>query len=221
MKLINGSDFDLALDGASPNVKEHFRDPFNYTNEIIAQFDANYYKDIIQPGNTLLDIGANIGLFTLHVAPYFERIVCVEPTPSHFEKLRELTAGLPDVRYEQAALHNYTGETTFYWCGINTTMNSLQNRSDRQMQVPCITLADLIAKYELKEVDLCKIDIEGSEDVAITVETLRPVVDRIKKIFIELHPPNRESQDKFQQVFEEAGYNVERYVLDSLICTQR
>lgn len=217
MKLITDRQYDIPM---TPKLEEHFRDPYNYTKEIMQQFDNDYYKDIVQRGDTLLDIGANIGLFSLHVHPYFKKIVCVEPTPSHFEKLRILTGGLLGIQYEQAALHNYTGEATFYWCGINTTMNSLQNRSDRQMQVPCITLEDLLNKHHLEVVDFCKIDIEGSEDLAITVDTLRPVAERLKKVFIELHPPNRESQDKFQAIFEAVGYKVERYVHDSLICTR-
>lgn len=218
MKLIDSSEYDLPI--VTPELREHFEDPRNYTREIMQQFDADYYRGIIEPGDTLLDIGANIGLFTIHVCPYFKRIISVEPTPSHFQKLKQLTGGLLGVQLEQAALAAYTGETIFYWCGVNTTMNSLQNRGDRQMQVPCITLADLIAKYELDVVDFCKIDIEGSEEVAITEDTLRPVAGKLKKVFIELHPPNRESQDKFQAIFEAVGYRVERYVHDSLICVR-
>lgn len=216
MKLINGKEYELVM--VTPEVQEHFENPYNYTKEICQQFDNDYYKGIIEPGDTLLDIGANVGLFTLHVAPYFKKIIAVEPTPSHFEKLRLLTNHLKGIEYEQAALHNYTGETTFYWCGINTTMNSLQNRSDRQMQVPCITLLDLLNKYGLAEVDFTKIDIEGSEDEAVTVNTLMPVRDRLKKVFLEGHPPTSETQDKFKEIFEACGYSVEKYVHDSLIC---
>jgi FkbM family methyltransferase len=215
MRLINGKEFEIPA--VSAEVQEHFNNPYNYTKEIIQQFDADYYKGLVEPGNTLLDIGANVGLFAIHVHPYFKRIICVEPTPSHFEKLEALT---PFAYHQNAALSNYTGTTTFYWCGINTTMNSLQNRGDKSMQVPCITLSDLLEKYQLDEVDFCKIDIEGSEDTAITIETLKPVADKIKKVFIELHPPNGESQDKFQAIFEAVGYKVERYVHDSLICVR-
>jgi len=231
MRLINGKQHDIVL--MTPEVQEHFENPYNYTKEICDQFANDYYKDIVTPGETLLDIGANVGLFSLHVHPYFNRIICVEPTPSHFEKLKLLMAdiihtdppgkfqGIKQLRveFENSALNSYTGETTFYWCGINTTMNSLQQRGDRNMQVPCITLEDLLKKYHLDSVDFTKIDIEGSEDAAITTDTLRPVADKLKKVFIELHPPTNEQQAKFQAIFESVGYKVERYVHDSLICT--
>lgn len=231
MKLINGTYYDIPM--PTEELVEHFRNPYNYTREIMQQFEDDYYFSILHPGDTLLDIGANVGLFSLHASPYFKKIIAVEPTPSHFSKLRQVLGGINHtdppgkflgvkqtrIEFENSALAGYTGETTFYWCGINTTMNSLQNRGDRTMQVPCLTLLDLLNKYGLAEADFCKIDIEGSEDVAITVETLRPVAGRLKKVFIELHPPNRESQDRFTQIFEAVGYRVERYVHDSLICS--
>jgi FkbM family methyltransferase len=212
MKLINQKDYEIQM---TPELEKHFGDPYNYTREIMQQFDADYYKDIIKPGDVLLDIGANVGLFSLHVHPYFKRIICVEPTPEHFQKLKQLA---PFAEHEQAALAGHTGRTMFHWCGINTTMNSLQQRGDRSFEVAAITLEDLLDKYKLDKVDFCKIDIEGSEDVAIITETLRPVANRLHTVFIELHPPNSESQDKWQKIFEAVGYKVERKFHDSLLC---
>jgi FkbM family methyltransferase len=219
MRLINGKELQVPV--ISPELREHFDNPYNYTKEIMQQFDVDYYKGIIEPCDTLLDIGANIGLFSLHVSPFAKNLICVEPTPSHFDKLKELMGFRENKTILiNAALSNYSGITKFYWCGINTTMNSLQNRGDRVMDVPCITLADILNNNSLDTVDFCKIDIEGSEDTAITVETLKSVAERIKKVFIELHPPNAESQDKFKAIFEAVGYKVEKYVHDSLICTR-
>lgn len=230
MRLINGIDYDIPM---TPELTTHFADPYNYTREIMDQFDHGYYTDIVPKHcRTMLDIGANIGLFALHVHPYItDRLICVEPTPSHMVLQRELLKlpviqdgkfrGIKQLRveHEESALSNRTGETTFYWCGINTTMNSLQPRGDKSMTVKCLTIEDLLLKYALNTVDFVKIDIEGSEDTAITVETLHPVAERLHKVFIELHPPNGESQERFTAIFKEVGYQVEKYVHDSLICT--
>src|SRR5690349_15076798 len=152
MKLINGEEYEIPLVGA---LLEHFSNPYNYTKEIMQQFDHDYYKDIIPwKCNTILDIGANIGLFALHVHPMADRIICVEPTPSHMEKQRMLLEGMA-IQHEQAALAGKTGRTTFHWCGINTTMNSLQPRGDKSFEVECYTLKDLLDKYSLSQVDFC------------------------------------------------------------------
>jgi FkbM family methyltransferase len=219
MRLINGDRLDLVL--ASPDLEKHFSDPYNYTKEILDQFETSYYAGTI-PDNcrTMLDIGANIGLFALHVTPLsvLSKLVCVEPTPSHFDKLKRLTSSFHFIKHENAALAGHTGKETFYTCGINTTMNSLHKR-DAGFLVDCITLEDLLNKHQLETVDFAKIDIEGGEDVAITEKTLAPVKDRIKNIFIELHPPNTESQDKWKAIFEAVGYKVEKMFHDSLKCT--
>lgn len=211
MKRIDGSYITIPMDD---DVRRHFDDPYNYTKEIQEQFEADLYKYFIdKEDKIILDIGANVGLFALHVGPYAKRIICVEPVPQHMEIQRIL---VPGAGHEQAALHNYTGETKFFWCGINTTMCSIQDRGDAEMIVPCITLFDLCKKYNLTKVDFCKIDIEGGEWSAITIQMLIPVFDIIDKIFIELHPPTAESQKDMKSTFEAVGYKVETYLHDSL-----
>lgn len=229
MKQINGN--VLELDLSDPELSEHFKNPYNYTKEIIEQFDHDIYKGIVtQTDKIILDIGANVGLFAFHTLPYYNRIVCVEPTPSHFSKLKKvldqidalsLNSGyVRGIQAENSALNSYTGKAKFHTCGINTTMNSLhyQNR-DAPIEVDCITLADLLDKYNLDRVDLCKIDIEGGEDIAITTDLLKACNGRIKKVFIELHPGTTESQDKFTKIFEDAGFVVKKNHNDALICT--
>lgn len=219
IKLINGQDQEIHSFGK--DLAMHFADPHNYTKEILEQFNDSIYKDYIQPGDdVILDIGANVGLFALHVTPFAKKIICVEPTPSHMEKQKIILAPLKDkVIHEEAALSDTIGTDKFHWCGINTTMNSLQDRhSGQHFLVRTVTLEWLCSTNNLKKVNFAKIDIEGSEWKAIQVHTVKPVYDIIDKIFIELHPPDQHSQEHFQAIFEEVGYKVERVIHDTLFC---
>lgn len=213
IKLINGQYADISME--TPAVRAHFVDPYNYTAEILDQFEHLIYKDFITAQDrAILDIGANIGLFALHVSPFAERIICVEPTPSHMEKQKHILAGLP-VAHHEAALSDHVGEQDFHWCGINTTMNSLQDRhSGKKFRVKTTTLQELVTRYA--PIDFCKIDIEGSEWQAVTVKTLEPVADQIEKIFMELHPPNAHSQEHFARILMDCGYKVEKVIHDTL-----
>jgi hypothetical protein len=58
---------------------------------------------------------------------------------------------------------------------------------------------------------LVKLDLEGSEVAAITVDTVKPVSHIVKKFLLETHPRSREMQDHFKGVFESAGYKVEYF----------
>ena len=236
MKQINGN--HLELDLSDSEVASHFGNPYNYTKEIIEQFDQDIYEGIVtKDDKIILDCGANVGLFCLHVLPYAQKVVCVEPTPEHMSVQKKLVRqGLPNTKtdsggerfimvpqiiHEESAVNSYTGKVNFHRCGINFTMNSLhhQNR-DAAFEVNCYTLADLLDKHNLDHVDLCKIDIEGGEDIAITTDLLKACGNRIKKVFIELHPATTEYQDKFQLIFEAAGFAVVRNHNDGLICTK-
>lgn len=211
MKLIDGSEYQIPM---TPIVNAHFVEPYNYTDAITEQLNNGIYKDFIsRDDKVFIDLGSNVGLFALHVMPYAEKIICVEPVPEHMIINKIL---VPHGIHEQAAANDYTGQVEFFWCGINRTMSSLMDRGDRKMIVRCITLADLCEKYNLKKVDFLKCDIEGSEWAAITVQTLTPVFDIINKIHIELHPPDSNSQDKMKATLEAVGYIVEKINSDAL-----
>ena len=224
MKLINGSQFEIVMDD---ELQRHFGNPYNYTEAIIGQFNEDIYAGIVTKADKIiLDIGANVGLFALHVLPYAKKIICVEPTPEHMTAQRKIiTQGLNSFKnclviHEEAAINSFTGKANFHRCGINFTMNSLHHQNREQsFAVNCITLADLLDKYNLNTVDFCKIDIEGGEDFAINKETLMACNGRIKKIFIELHPGNKEYQNKYKPIFESAGFEVKFNHDDALICT--
>lgn len=221
---INGGYYDFELNEIT---RPHFENPRNYTDTILDEFDGQPFKDLL-PDNlgTVLDIGANVGLFTLHILPRATMIICVEPTPKHMEVQKELIhqalINNPDVTvfHSQSALNSFTGKAKFREEPVNFTMNSLSDRSDAY-EVDCYTLFDLCKEYDLDKVDLCKVDIEGGEFQALTVETVKPVFDIIDRFLLEVHPRTVESMDHFQKVFETVGYKVQRVDFNSTIYAKK
>ena len=214
IRQITGDLLELQL--STDEEKAHFENPFNYTKEILAEWDSQPFKDLVtQKDKVIIDCGANVGLFAIHVLPYVQKIVCVEPTPGHMAIQKTLLKSAASMMFlqtkiihEEAALNSYTGKAKFRTEPINTTMNTLVDRPD-SYEVDCITLADLCAKHQLTKVDLVKVDIEGSETQAITVETVADVSSIVNKFLLETHPRTREVQDYFIGIFKEAGYQAE------------
>lgn len=214
---IDGTQSELDL--SNELVKAHFSDPHNYTAEILAEWDSQPFKEFFtKEDKVVLDIGANVGLFALHVIPFAEKIICVEPTPAHMEVQKILLAPFQEkVIHEQTALNSYTGQCEWHIEPVNFTMNTI--REGTGLKVDCITLADLCAKHGLDHVDFAKIDIENSEVLALTEDTVRPVFDIIDKFLTELHPRTREMQDRFKAIFEACGYKVDYYDFNgSIFC---
>ena len=64
-------------------------------------------------------------------------------------------------------------------------------------------------------VDFCKIDIEGSEMIAITEETLKPVYDKIDRMFIEVHSTYSGADVKWEEHLIINRKKIEK-ILDSV-----
>lgn len=221
-KLIDGSLYTIKL--TTNQLSEHFNNSRNCTAEILHQFnELSWYSEYLtKEDKVILDLGGNIGLFAIHVTPWAERIISVEPTPSHFELNTELTKNFLKIERIQTAISNNTGKMTFYTFPSNTTMNSLINRGGDSFTVDCITIPDLIEKLGLSHVDFIKLDIEGSETIALNDDIIKSFSDKVKKILIEFHEVNgigyTEQRAIFEQIFIKYGYNIKHFGPDGLYC---
>ena len=136
----------------------------------------------------ILDIGANIGLTALAFCDSAKRIVAVEAAPLQISVFKKLCVNEKNIELVEAALSDTNGTVTFY-INDNTT-NSLfshEGVTRAGFDVKSYSLEGLLNTYNLEKVDFCKMDIEGSEMVAVTFETLSAVYDRIDSIFLEVH----------------------------------
>jgi len=51
-------------------------------------FADEYWPLKLSKSNIILDVGANIGAFTLNVAPKVKHVIAIEPEPNNFEMLK-------------------------------------------------------------------------------------------------------------------------------------
>lgn len=110
---------------------------------------------------------------------------CVEPIPRHVKTLREKAKDLP-VAVCECAISDRTGTVRMAvgdgepygekWAdgvshiiGENQNMPGLLDRpvnahlKKGEIEVPSFTLDDFLRKYDINEIDFCKIDVEGHE----------------------------------------------------------
>jgi FkbM family methyltransferase len=207
----------------------HFLNSNNYADIVLNQLNQDRFYDPIFEGEenlTILDIGGNIGLFSLYVHDCADKVYSVEPTPDHFRILQELTANYPNIQPINIALHNSDTTLDFFISEENSTMNSSVNQYGKKIQVEGMTLKSLIDKLGLEHVDFVKCDIEGSEMVALTEETIAPVKDIIDSWFIEVHATDNEylkgidslraNKATLKSIFEKLGYGVQELREDAL-----
>jgi FkbM family methyltransferase len=139
---------------------------------------------------TIVDLGANIGLFTLWAYPYAKKIYAVEPSAMHCETLRKMVTfnKMDKVEIIQKALAEKNGEMKLYH-NSNTTAFMLQKGTEGQTgefeTVQTVTIDTLLK--DIPHVDILKVDIEGAEGTAFGNENFDKVAGKIDQIVMEYH----------------------------------
>lgn len=133
----------------------------------------------IKEGNVVVDLGANAGVFSVMAGVFGARVVAVEAQSGFIPIL------------EQNLIRNHVREWAVEWGLIGGETGVLSSKRERRnaahwgVEVPKITLDQLMEKHQLTSIDFLKIDIEGSE-----FDLFRGYpqwLTRVKRITMEVH----------------------------------
>jgi FkbM family methyltransferase len=154
--------------------------------------------DMLQPGMTFVDVGANWGYFTLLGASRVGlagRVVALEPDPRMFclladnvqrNRASQVTC-LPVAASAQAGTVQLTGfresDGNF---GLSRVVAS--NSGADLIEAEAKSLDAILDDLDIESVDLLKMDIEGAEGFALSGLARSLAAHRIKRILLELHP---------------------------------
>jgi FkbM family methyltransferase len=126
---------------------------------------------------TFVDIGANVGLYALFVATYGSanaRVLAMEPQPGIVERLRFNARSNPacDITVVPVAVTDRDGEVDLVIqvrdrAGSHVDRGEARAYDGEKLRVPTRPLLALLAEANIAAIDALKIDIEGSEDLAL------------------------------------------------------
>ena len=142
--------------------------PFNLAEQAIHLYGSGAH--FVQPGDTVLDCGANVGVFTRFALDAgAAKVVAIEPAPDNIECLRRNFAkeiadnrvilvpkGVWD-RPDELELKIEEGNEA-----AATFVMDLK-QVNRTVRVPLLPIDALVAELNLARVDFIKMDIEGAE----------------------------------------------------------
>jgi FkbM family methyltransferase len=125
----------------------------------------------LKPGGVFVDVGANIGTFTLPAARKMGsagRVIAIEPSPRVFPYLERNVAlnELSNVQSIQCAAYDRDGGTVpFYEAPVDHFgMGSLSAQFHNEpVPVLCRTLDHILDDQRIAKVDVIKVDVEGVE----------------------------------------------------------
>lgn len=213
---------------SDPKVATWFEYGENCTDIILKQINDDQLYGPIFAGRsnmTIVDMGANIGLFSLYAHDSASRLIAVEPAPPTFEMLTKLTKDIPVIERIEGAI-SYSDDPVTFFINENPTVNSLLDRNGQATTVRGMSLASFFKDNNLNSVDFCKCDIEGSESEVLTEANLDAVKDVVKFWFIEVHqtdvkqypwPGNLGSnRNRIESIMRNMGYSTEQVINDQL-----
>jgi len=180
---------------------------------------TTWIADSLAPGDVFVDVGANVGYFSLlaaSAAGTSVRVVALEPAPSTFRTLQANLArnGATNVRAVNAAAYDKEGTLPIFT--IPTEENAggatlVRAIGPREADVAARPLADILTAAEMARARIIKIDVEGAEVAA--VRGLLPALAGAPsglEIVVEL---TAGTERDVRAMLEPLGYNV--YVLEN------
>lgn len=179
-------------------------------------------RDVLNDGDTFIDVGAHWGVFSLDVASAVDgaRVIAIEPAAPNFRQLNATVDA--NQRGEQittvgAAAGATPGSATLA-VGISMTHRITTEVTQRQVTVPVVTIDDIFDRANAPSDSrvVLKIDVEGQELAAL--EGARSLIDsgRVSAIVWEYHDlyhqHGKPSQaEQIRDLLEAAGFRLLRF----------
>lgn len=150
-------------DGASFEVRGR-TDDRHVLYEIFVQ---GAYDAPLHPGDIVVDVGANIGGFTVAAALRGARVVAFEPSPDNFGAL-ERNVRRNGVQAELSPLAVADAPRTAQLvipddARFSGRYSLHEGRGQQTVEVRCISFDEVLSEFSLPHIDLLKLDCQGSE----------------------------------------------------------
>ena len=136
----------------------------------------------------ILDCGGNIGSAAVYFANVYPdaKIISVEPDVNNFRLLKLNTSPYPKIECINAALWNRATYIELFGAHP-ASFKAYETNADNPDAIKTTTVGKLLADSGFDEIDLLKIDIEGSEKEVFEASDVDDWLSKVKVLVIELH----------------------------------
>jgi len=172
----------------------------------------------IRNGNTVIDIGANVGVFGAYAASRGPgvKVFAYEPFPENVKWLRRNVedSGLKNVEIRAQAVASVSGARTLHVDPEKWIMHHLMSDSSEEsgISVDCTTLDEIMSTEQIARCDLLKLDCEGSEYEIL--QSARPeTLNRIRRMVGEYHegPHIASSGKELCEFLTSKSFRIDRF----------
>jgi len=181
----------------------------------------------LQKGMTCLDIGGNIGYYTLLESQRVGengKVICIEPSPLNFRYLKKNLEiqNTSNVESHNFACGNIDGEINFLISKNSNTCRTIPKEEpipegEKIITVPVKKLDTFLEENPLSKIDFLRTDVEGYElqvfeGAKKTIKKFKPMIQ------IEVHPDylGKSKTRKFLEFLKSENYEVKYFIKGEL-----
>ena len=201
----------------------HNRSDFHMIDEIWAYRKYDYFGYRVAAGDVVVDIGANIGTFSLYAATVrgASRVLSFEPFPDNYGMLYKnvVENQLRSVTCVNQAVAGNRGLRTLRLDSMDCGSHSLVTGSfESTVEVECCTLGDIFQRFSLTKIDYLKMDCEGAEYEILENATSR--LQQISRISMETHTTVDRRAEDLEKLLRAYGFEVRLFGGSRLYATR-
>lgn len=164
---------------------------------IFEPYETELFRNTVQADDTFVDIGANIGYYTIIAAAKVGesgKVIAFEPAPENFAVLTKTIAAnnFSNIRTEKKAVADKDGTLVLNLHESNLGKHSLVKDAqdakgfNTSIEVETVAIDSYMAANAISRADIIKMDIEGAESLALL--GMQKTLEKTRAIFMEFTP---------------------------------
>ncbi len=156
--------YDLARIHLHPDLKSITTYVLLEQGDWFEKSDLNFFRSIIRPDDTVFDLGANVGTYSLSAAARTNgKVIAVEPASETFELLNRSASQFSNMTAIHTAVSGKPGTAFLSHGGSSEKFKLSDNNEALDEKVPLVTVDDIAAEHGIESVDIIKMGVEGHE----------------------------------------------------------
>jgi FkbM family methyltransferase len=157
-------------------IKKWFDDNADYSHRL----NYNLNKDSI-----VIDLGGYKGWFTEQINNKFGcKIFCFEPVEQYAALIKDKFINFKNILVFPMAISIKNGKDVM---SVDGDASSMHIKTDNMIEINCITLDKIMLDYNINQIDLIKINIEGEEYALLEYMVKNKLIKKCINIQIQFH----------------------------------
>ena len=200
--------------GASVYIRNIFGSDFHTTLAVAGRDDYGLKSMNLPKDATIIDVGGNIGTFTLTAKALFpeSKIYTFEPEHANFKALTENIRRnkSTNVYPQNEAISTEVGTLTLHVNSKETGSHSViqgHTKDTEAQEITTTTLENVVRDHDIERIDLLKMDIEGAE-YEIFFQMPKEILLKIQRITLEIHQHPKYSVSDLTSFFKGHGFTI-------------